>query len=74
MRINSDGVGSFLDDHAAVRIVCDSGGSFPGDHNILRLEGRRLRSFPTPFGMEKEKYDIQAAFPIIMREWIVDVE
>lgn len=42
--------------------------------NILRLEGRRLRSFPTPFGMEKEKYDIQAAFPIIMREWIVDVE
>ena len=32
--------------------------------NILRLEGRRLRSFPTPFGMEKEKYDIQAVFPL----------
>ena len=42
--------------------------------NILRLEGRRLRSFSTPFGMMKERYDIQAAFPVIMKEWIVAVE
>lgn len=42
--------------------------------NILRLEGRRLRSFPTPFGMEMEKSDIQAAFPVIMKDWIVSVE
>ena len=42
--------------------------------NILRLEGRRLRSFPTPIGMGMEKYDIQAAFPVIMKEWIKSVE
>ena len=42
--------------------------------NILRLEGRRLRSFPTPVGMGMEKYDIQAAFPVIMRDWIKSVE
>lgn len=42
--------------------------------NILRLEGRRLRSFPTPYGVEVEKYDIQAAFPVIMKDWIVAVD
>ena len=42
--------------------------------NILRLEGRRLRSFPTPIGMGMEKYDIQAAFPVIMKDWIKNVE
>jgi hypothetical protein len=42
--------------------------------NILRLEGRRLRSFSTPVGIALEKYDIQAAFPVIMRDWIKSVE
>ena len=42
--------------------------------NILRLEGRRLRSFSTPVGIGLEKYDIQAAFPIIMKDWIKSVE
>ena len=38
--------------------------------NILRLEGRRLKNFMG----EMECYDIQAAFPVIMKDWIVSVE
>lgn len=38
--------------------------------NIFRLEGRRLKSFMG----EDEKYDIQAVFPIIVKDWIVSVE
>lgn len=38
--------------------------------NILRTEGRRLKDFMG----EKECYDIQAAFPVIMKDWIVSVE
>ena len=43
--------------------------------NILRTEGRRLRCFEGPYGKTiMEKYDIQAAFPVIFKEWIVSVE
>ena len=38
--------------------------------NILRTEGRRLRSVMGG----KEAYDIQAVFPVIMKDWIVAVE
>ena len=38
--------------------------------NILKTEGRRLRNFMG----EMECYDIQATFPVIMKEWIVAVD
>ena len=38
--------------------------------NILRTEGRRLKEFMG----ETECHDIQAAFPLIMKDWIVAVE
>ena len=38
--------------------------------NILRLEGRRLKNYMG----EMECYDVQAVFPIILKDWIVKVE
>ena len=38
--------------------------------NILRLEGRRLREY---MGV-KERYDIQAVFPVILQKWVVNIE
>lgn len=38
--------------------------------NILRTEGRRLRSVIGG----KEAYDIQAVFPVVLKDWIVAVE
>ena len=42
--------------------------------NIFRLEGRKLRKFSTQFGTHREKKDIQAAFPVILKKWIVEVD
>ena len=38
--------------------------------NILRLEGRRLKEY---MGV-KERYDIQAVFPVILKKWLVNTE
>lgn len=38
--------------------------------NILRLEGRRLKDFMG----RTECYDVQAVFPVIMKDWIAKVE
>ena len=42
--------------------------------NILRLEGRRLRTVQINDITIKEKYDIQAVIPFILKDWVVDVE
>ena len=42
--------------------------------NILRLEGRQLRTVQINDITIKEKYDIQAVIPFILKDWVVDVE
>ena len=42
--------------------------------SILRLEGRRLRTVRIGNITIKEKYDIQAVIPYILKEWIIGVE